>query len=57
MTCQVRALVVLPVRDLAVQVYKVFKAYSENTHLKVKKPLYLWQRIIVRHGNEHAFIM
>ncbi|XP_071120070.1 ATP-dependent RNA helicase DDX51-like isoform X1 [Mytilus edulis] len=34
-TCQVRALVVLPVRDLAVQVYKVFKAYSENTHLKV----------------------
>ncbi|XP_063400701.1 ATP-dependent RNA helicase DDX51-like [Mytilus trossulus] len=34
-TCQVRALVVLPVRDLAVQVYKVFKAYSENTQLKV----------------------
>ncbi|CAC5369778.1 DDX51 [Mytilus coruscus] len=34
-TCQVRALAVLPVRDLAVQVYKVFKAYSENTQLKV----------------------
>lgn len=34
-TCQVRALTVLPVRDLAIQVFKVFKTYCENTQLKV----------------------
>lgn len=34
-TCQVRALVVLPVRDLAIQVFKVFKTYCGNTKLKV----------------------
>ncbi|GFO29414.1 ATP-dependent RNA helicase ddx51-like [Plakobranchus ocellatus] len=31
----VRALVILPVRDLAIQVYKVFKQYSESTSLRV----------------------
>ena len=33
--CQVRALVVLPVRELAVQVHKVFQSYCKGTHLKV----------------------
>ena len=31
----VRALVILPVRDLAIQVFKVFRQYSEGTSLKV----------------------
>ncbi|KAI8784061.1 ATP-dependent RNA helicase DDX51 [Biomphalaria glabrata] len=31
----VRALVVLPVRDLAIQVYKVFKRFTQGTSLKV----------------------
>ena len=35
MTCEVRALVVLPVKDLALQVFKVFQAYSEGSGLKV----------------------
>ena len=33
--CRVRALVVLPVRDLATQVYKVFQTYCKCTKLKV----------------------
>ncbi|XP_061182754.1 ATP-dependent RNA helicase DDX51-like [Saccostrea echinata] len=33
--CRVRALVVLPVRDLAAQVYKVFLQYTKGTNLKV----------------------
>lgn len=32
---RVRAVVVLPVKDLAVQVYKVFQAYVHGTELKV----------------------
>lgn len=32
---QVRALVVLPVQDLAVQVYHVFLTYTQHTDLKV----------------------
>ncbi|KAH3876810.1 hypothetical protein DPMN_000660 [Dreissena polymorpha] len=34
-TCRVRALAVLPVTDLAAQVFKVFQTYSGNTCLKV----------------------
>ncbi|XP_060554216.1 LOW QUALITY PROTEIN: ATP-dependent RNA helicase DDX51-like, partial [Ruditapes philippinarum] len=34
-TCEVRVLAVLPVRDLATQVFKVFQAYCEGTDLKV----------------------
>lgn len=34
-TCQVRALAILPVRDLAVQVFKVFQTYCKGTKLKV----------------------
>ncbi|KAK3598767.1 hypothetical protein CHS0354_015562 [Potamilus streckersoni] len=34
-TCQVRALAILPVRDLAMQVFKVFQTYCEGTKLKV----------------------
>ena len=34
--CQVRALVVLPVRELAVQVHKVIQSYCKGTHLKVR---------------------
>ena len=33
---RVRALVVLPVQDLAMQVFKVFQAYSSANHLRVK---------------------
>lgn len=33
--CRVRAIAVLPVRDLATQVYKVFTTYCEDTPLKV----------------------
>jgi ATP-dependent RNA helicase DDX51/DBP6 len=35
MVQQVRALVVLPVQDLAVQVYHVFLTYAQHTDLKV----------------------
>lgn len=35
LTPQIRAMVVLPVQDLAKQVYKVFQTYSANTQLKV----------------------
>ena len=34
-TCEIRALVVLPVQDLATQVYKVFQTYCKGTQLKV----------------------
>ncbi|ESO99581.1 hypothetical protein LOTGIDRAFT_238800 [Lottia gigantea] len=34
--CRIRALVVLPVRDLALQVFKVFENYCQGTQLKVK---------------------
>ncbi|XP_012685836.2 ATP-dependent RNA helicase DDX51 isoform X1 [Clupea harengus] len=33
--CQVRALIVLPTKELAQQVYKVFCTYAEGTNLKV----------------------
>lgn len=33
--CAVRALVVLPVSELAIQVYKVFQTYTQGTDLKV----------------------
>ena len=33
---QVRALVVLPTQDLALQVYKVFNVFCEGTGLRVK---------------------
>ena len=33
---RVRALVVLPVQDLATQVFKVFQAYASTNHLRVK---------------------
>ncbi|KAK6191413.1 hypothetical protein SNE40_003108 [Patella caerulea] len=33
--CRVRALIVLPVRDLALQVYKVFQTYCKGTGLRV----------------------
>lgn len=33
--CRIRAMVVLPVRDLAVQVFKVFLQYTKGTNLKV----------------------
>ena len=33
----IRALVILPVTDLASQVYKVFQTYAEDTDLKVRK--------------------
>jgi ATP-dependent RNA helicase DDX51/DBP6 len=33
--CQVRALVVLPVRDLVTQVHKVFLTYCKHTNIKV----------------------
>lgn len=33
---RVRALVILPVQDLAAQVFKVFRAYTENNDLRVK---------------------
>ena len=35
MTREVRALALLPVRDLAVQVFKVFQTYTEGSDLKV----------------------
>ncbi|KAI0213479.1 ATP-dependent RNA helicase DDX51 [Lamellibrachia satsuma] len=51
--CQVRALVVLPVRELAVQVHKVFQSYCKSTHLKVglivaQKAFVSEQRTLVR---------
>ena len=33
---RVRALVILPVQDLATQVYKVFRTYAEKTNLRLK---------------------
>ena len=33
---QIRALVILPVQDLAVQVYRVFRRYCEGTTLRFK---------------------
>ena len=33
---RVRALVILPVQDLATQVFKVFKTYTEKKNLRVK---------------------
>lgn len=33
--CRIRAMVVLPVRDLAAQVFKVFLQYTKGTNLKV----------------------
>ncbi|BFZ15915.1 hypothetical protein BsWGS_18953 [Bradybaena similaris] len=49
----VRALVVLPVRDLAIQVYKVFQQYMQGMHVKVallagKKAFHLEQAKLVR---------
>ncbi|CAG5118232.1 unnamed protein product [Candidula unifasciata] len=49
----VRALVILPVRDLAIQVYKVFQQYVQGTSLKVallagRKEFYLEQVKLVR---------
>ena len=34
-TCEIRALAVLPVQDLAKQVYEVFLTYCQDTRLKV----------------------
>jgi len=53
--CRVRALVVLPTRDLAAQVYNVFCSYAQNTKLKVAlvtghKPLAREQTMLVRQG-------
>ncbi|XP_033751674.1 ATP-dependent RNA helicase DDX51-like [Pecten maximus] len=50
---QVTALAVLPVRDLAIQVYKVFQTYSKGTDLKVgiltgQKAFKLEQQTLVR---------
>ncbi|XP_005111550.1 ATP-dependent RNA helicase DDX51 [Aplysia californica] len=49
----VRALVILPVRDLAVQVYKVFEEFTKDTPLKVvllagKKEFQIEQKNLVR---------
>ena len=33
--CRLRAVVILPVRDLASQVFKVFETYCQGTHLNV----------------------
>ncbi|KAI5622032.1 ATP-dependent RNA helicase DDX51 [Silurus asotus] len=50
--CEVRALVVLPTKELAQQVYKVFCTYAEGTGLKVviaagKKPFAVEQATLV----------
>ncbi|KAL4224478.1 ATP-dependent RNA helicase ddx51 [Mactra antiquata] len=52
-TCEVRALAVLPVKDLAAQVYKVFQTYCKGTNLKVglltgQKPFTAEQHTLVR---------
>lgn len=53
--CQARALVVLPVQELAAQVAKVFKKHCSRTNLKVallggSKPLHQEQSIIVKYS-------
>ncbi|KAK3102413.1 hypothetical protein FSP39_011231 [Pinctada imbricata] len=53
--CKLRALVVLPVRELAAQVYRVFQTYCEGSKLQVgliagMKPLHSEQRTLVKHG-------
>ena len=53
--CRVRALVVLPVRDLAAQVYNVFCSYCEGTDLKValvtgQKTFSIEQQTLVKQG-------
>ena len=53
--CRVRALAVLPVRDLAIQVYNVFCSYCEGTDLKVglitgQKTFSIEQQTLVKQG-------
>lgn len=53
--CEVKALVVLPVQELAAQVAKVFKKYCSKTTLKVallggSTPLHQEQQNIVRYS-------
>lgn len=53
---QIQALVVLPVHDLAVQVYKVFESYSKPTDLKIlllskKHPFTEEQNMIRKKGD------
>ncbi|XP_062604068.1 ATP-dependent RNA helicase DDX51-like [Saccostrea cucullata] len=48
--CRVRALVVLPVRDLAAQVYKVFQQYTKGTNLKVGMIVGQKQFIVEQHA-------
>lgn len=53
--CHVRALVVLPVQELAAQVAKVFKKYCMKTRLKVallggSTPMHQEQQNIVRYS-------
>lgn len=53
--CHVRALVVLPVQELAAQVAKVFKKYCSKTRLKVALlggsiPIQQEQQNIVRYS-------
>lgn len=57
---EIRALVVLPVQDLAKQVYGVFHTYCEGTGLKVvlatgQGPLQNEQRQLVLHGNNTKY--
>ncbi|XP_030026861.2 probable ATP-dependent RNA helicase Dbp73D isoform X1 [Manduca sexta] len=59
--CHIRALVVLPVQELAAQVANVFKKYSTKTHLKVallsgSVPLHQEQQKIVKYTESSGWI-
>jgi ATP-dependent RNA helicase DDX51/DBP6 len=56
MSRQIRALVILPVKELAMQVAKVFKDYCVGTNLKValvtgSTPFQQEQMQLLRYGN------
>ena len=58
----VRALIVLPVQDLAVQVYKVFQTFNKGTDLRIKllsasKSFTQEQRELVREGVEGLHVL
>ncbi|XP_028176368.1 probable ATP-dependent RNA helicase Dbp73D [Ostrinia furnacalis] len=57
----IRAMVVLPVQELAAQIFKVFKKYCQRTGLKVALlsgsiPLHQEQQQIVRYTESHGWI-
>ncbi|KAG8195362.1 hypothetical protein JTE90_001380 [Oedothorax gibbosus] len=58
--CSIKALVVLPVHELALQVFKVFKSYTQGTNLKVcllsgKKSFPAEQKYLVATGVDGTY--